>query len=695
MTPSEHKKAVKQFNLALNAIRAKISFKQIKTIGQALNSLGIQSVPALYHTEAPITHALFNELIKPYETQIIKEGQINEGRTGTQEDTQGVGDLVRTEVCDTSGTARVAFHGVHSTPSERSEWEREVDKLLPPRNPKQTCELYRFQERCTKEIYEAVVRKHYNGALLRGDVGNGKTFVFGQLNRWLIDSNWFEGKTFSPFKILIVTKSSIVEQTTRDMEEHFGLEYAKDFWCVNYDALRSKWGESLIDIKTTMVEGEPVETIKWKPFIHPTIFILDEYHSLKNPDSQQHKICLAITEIEDPNVFVLCSSATPSSRVTGFKVFACSTRRNVELLKGLPTKLTSENWHHYSSIVSAPASPDEFDKASVKRFCKEFKPYIFTFKDVHRSYKSTNDILFLEFANDKQRARYMAAYENYLAQKAKWEGREEGNSDFMILVEFLKFRQAAEDVKAEIVPQILYNSFAEGHSVIMAWCFKPSIAKCCNILYQDFNVPRSEISLVWGGDAKFSGTQEEVDATDIQQMLSAIGNGEDVDLRKMKKLVTQLQLQAAGLGSLPPELELGVQTKERRQYEIDRFQSDKSHFCFFTFQAGGAGLSLHHYIKGHRQRRTFVSATYNEMEMEQAFGRGHRINSISHTRQSIFVYRGTIEERVLARMASKKTCLDVVMADNFHDEEAAKILSVTAKEDERLNEKDYGDIEND
>jgi len=81
------------------------------------------------------------------------------------------------------------------------------------------------------------------------------------------------------------------------------------------------------------------------------------------------------------------------------------------------------------------------------------------------------------------------------------------------------------------------------------------------------------------------------------------------------------------------------------------------------------------------------------MEMEQAFGRGHRINSISHTRQSILVYRGTIEERVLARVASKKTCLDVVMSDNYHDTEAEKILSFTAAEDERLNEKDYGDIE--
>jgi SNF2 family DNA or RNA helicase len=115
----------------------------------------------------------------------------------------------------------------------------------------------------------------------------------------------------------------------------------------------------------------------------------------------------------------------------------------------------------------------------------------------------------------------------------------------------------------------------------------------------------------------------------------------------------------------------------------------------FTFGAGGAGLSLHHRWEFLRPRRTFISCTYNEMEHEQAIGRAHRINSLSDTEQSTVLYRGTIEQRVLARRIQKGSCLNVVMqhTDLLNYDDADKILGMTAVEDvEELGEDEFKKI---
>jgi len=146
-------------------------------------------------------------------------------------------------------------------------------------------------------------------------------------------------------------------------------------------------------------------------------------------------------------------------------------------------------------------------------------------------------------------------------------------------------------------------------------------------------------------------------------------------------------------------LRLGIQSIPERQREIDCFQSGKSQYCMFTFGAGGAGLSLHHSEPKLKPRRGYHAASYNEMETEQAFGRGHRINSLSDTEQSILVFRNTIEQKVLGRMFQKKNCLDVVMRHTdesvYHDREADDILAITAEgEEETIREEEIEEMIN-
>ena len=218
-----------------------------------------------------------------------------------------------------------------------------------------------------------------------------------------------------------------------------------------------------------------------------------------------------------------------------------------------------------------------------------------------------------------------------------------------------------------------------------AMCFKPSMAKTAYILNTRFNVPRPQISLIWGGSAAF--TQQEgkrITSAEIIATLSAAARGEAVDSKLIKKIKQQLIYDSEGLGDLPSDLDLGPQDYKKRQVEIDRFQSGQSHYCLFNFKSGGVGLSLHHCDdmtqqkvrrkkdSGYahvedipsiptRPRRVLLTPTFSAIELVQGLGRAARITSLSDTEQIMLFYRGTIEERVAAAVSQKLKCLKKVV----------------------------------
>jgi superfamily II DNA or RNA helicase len=87
----------------------------------------------------------------------------------------------------------------------------------------------------------------------------------------------------------------------------------------------------------------------------------------------------------------------------------------------------------------------------------------------------------------------------------------------------------------------------------------------------------------------------------------------------------------------------GRQNDEDRAEAIDRFQDNTNHVCVVMAAAGGAGISLHD-LNG-RPRATFVTPSFNAVEMLQVLGRAHRLGG-SKVIQTFVLAANTIEERI-------------------------------------------------
>lgn len=672
-------KLPKDFTSNVNRARMQLTFHKGKhTIASICEVLGL-NVPRKYEPTQIADTATFNRITKTYERWY----QRNQNWT-----------LPGKKTVKESPTSNPVLNQ-----SEEVQCEDPIEEdFRPDRNPKQRCTLMPFQAKVESNIWRDFVRSGRTGVLIPMKVGYGKTYTYGQFIRDAYDSGWIaKHKRFAPFPVVIATKSSIVEQTCRVMEEDFGLKVPSEVMVVNYEMLRSKFGEMFIDEETVVENGEPTVKYTWRPFLNPVVLVLDEYHSVKNLDSAQSKICQAFNDIPVKEKIIISSSATPFSKVSSAKVFAVSTGHKWKNLDRELT-LTNENWPAFSKHIAYPASPDEFNKAAIKRLLKEMRPYIYAPKNVRPKHKSINNVVVIDFETQKDQDDYNIAWEKYLEEKAKIEGGAAEGKGIYQLVMFQKFRQAAELIKAPYIARRMFDSNRLGMAPIAAFNFKPSIAKALLTLHRDFRVQRDRICLVWGGDARLSSA-ERISPEEMQQIMSRASEGEDVDLKMLRKILAQLQFDNMGLANLPRELELGVQNKDKRQEEIDRFQSGYGQYCMFTFGAGGAGLSLHNCTPKTKQRRGYHSSTYNEMEAEQALGRGHRINSITDTEQSILVFRNTIEQKVLGRMFTKKGCLDIVMKHTdesvYHDREAEDVLKITADgEEETIREDEIEEMVN-
>jgi len=656
-----------------NRCRMMLTFKKVRNLEECSAVLGIK-IPRRYFPSQSADLKTLNRIIKLYTRWYGRKKNFHLPEAKTK--SSAVVPEQRTEI--------------------QPENNQDEEFSRPPKSPKQKCELLGFQQKVSGEIWRDFTKGHRGGLIIM-KVGFGKTFTYGQFIRDCYESGWIaKNKGFAPYPVVIVTKASIVEQTCRVMEDSFGFKVPEEVLVVNYEALRSSFGEMFIHEETKVINGEPETTYTWRPFLNPVLLVLDEYHCLKNIGSVQSKICQAFNDLPTKEKYVLGSSATPFSRVSSAKVFAVSTHKKWKNLD-LEIELTNANWPALAKRVASPADPEEFSKAAIKRLLKEFRGYIYSPKHVIQKHRSQNRVRVIEFETKEDQQQYDLAWENYLKERAKIEGSGVKNEAFLMLVQFLKFRQAAELIKSRAKARMMFEEVNKGFAVISADNFKPSIAKAINYLYQDYGIKRDNISIIWGGDARFAGNGDRIPPEEIHRIMKEAACGQEIDMKVLKKILSQLQVDLMGLADLPKELDLGIQSRKQRQIEIDKFQSGKSQYCFFTFGAGGAGLSLHHCESFLRPRRTFASATYNEMECEQAFGRAHRINSLSDTIQEILVFRGTIEQRVLGRMFSKKGCLDIVMdhTDESNYEDAEQILKMTAEEGEEINENEVESMLND
>lgn len=658
-----------------------LSFGHIKSWEDFLHSLGYDraALQCYYHWPSRLSQSVSRDEIKNYFTAY--ETEVQQRHAGVYDRFQYEFQPHEYEGVYYSGTDS-SGQPVNIVDSDNIVANDSVEVALPD-SPKQKCKLFPFQERAAVELLDNLLKKNYNGQLLRAAVGTGKTFIIGAVIRRVLDSGFLDGKTFSPWPIVYITKATIVEQTERVLRQAFGIDTVNEVKVINIEQLRATFGELMLEWKTVVKHGEEETKWVWKPFVHPCLLLLDECQQVKNKDSQQSQILQAFNEITDQPTYQIHFSATPFLRVCEAKCFCVSTRIKSKygLTDGVP--LSNESWPDFESHVAHPAEPDEYNQAAVKRLMDKMNDYIVDVKGVRPQFNARNSIQLIDFQSPEEAKQYHDAWSRYEKMRQKIEGYELSGSQsrFLILAQFTVFRKAAELCRAPHLAKAMYEAVQAGQAACLAANFKGTITRVVTILNEQYGISRDDISLVWGGgQTKKTEKQKSKEAinTDIMKELFADVGLSDSDL-DLDDVDEYKELDKG----LVERLRLGPQSKKERQKEIDRFQSGKSLYCCFTFKAGGVGLSLHHTdemtvekverTKNNwavketissiptRPRICFLAPTFSAIELVQGLGRCPRLTSLSDTPQIIIFYRGTIEERVAAIVNQKLRCLKEVV----------------------------------
>lgn len=521
----------------------------------------------------------------------------------------------------------------------------------------------------------------------------GKTFIAGGVLRRLVDSKFADEHTFGSTLYLYVTRATVVEQTKRVLKNYFNLSIKHGVEVVNIEQLRSRAGLQWVTEKMEIIGGQEVYTWTWRKRLNPVVIIWDECQALKNEGSIQHKIAVSFNDIESPT-WQLFISATPFTRVCEAKCFAVATRKNISDTLGTvyQSYISNATWPTYaSSIAGTQSKPDEYNEAAVERLVKDLEPYIVRVRGVRPQFGADNKVEVIPFQSAEAAAYYQAAWERWLKEKAAAEAKEketgEKESGLDRLTRDLKFRMAAEYVRADIIGERMYQDVQSGRfAAVSANNFKGTVIGIVKYLIEKRGVSRDQISLVWGG-GKTGLTKKEKASLDVlkkAEQLLAAGITQD-EIFKMLDIEPEdlIRAQEKEAQELPESYRLGGQSKEERQIEIDKFQSGKTLYCIFTMRSGGVGLSLHHSdefspVKVRRResgyafeedipkvpirpRRNYVAPTYSAIELVQSLGRCPRLTSLSETEQILLFYKGTIEVNVAAVTNTKLGCLGKVV----------------------------------
>jgi hypothetical protein len=560
--------------------------------------------------------------------------------------------------------------------------------LIP--SPNETCKFFWFQKKAIADGWEKLYTRNLPSVLILAGTGTGKTWMGGGMLRRFMDINYHDDKTMSHIPYLIVTKASIIKQTERVVERDFGLG-VEDTSVVNYDALRSTAGKFWLKRDLVILNGEETEKWTWKKNIQPAVIWWDEPQALKNAGSLQHNIACALNDMGRFQPKQIFTSATPFTKVSEAKYWAVSTHKSLEYILGVRSGfpqgavLTNETWPAYAKAIASPSSPDEYNEAAVERLMADLEDYVVRVKGVRPQFEAENDVEMIQFQTKEEADYYHQAWERYLEEKAKLEARGLGGVPvgMALLVQFLKFRMAAEYCRRDYLVDRMMKIVSEGKAAVCALSFKQTIIAMV-MEFEKRGIKREQISLIWGGGqtaltdkqkakAKIKGLSDEV--LEAQGVTKA-ELLEDLDLDKEEDRV---------LIDIPEHLRLGMQTFEERQREIDKFQRGETLYCIYTLKAGGVGLSLHHtdewmpeaqrcrrkdsgYVVEEdiskiptRQREVLISPPWSPIELVQGVGRVPRLTSLSMTKQHLIFYIGTIEGRVADIAGRGLRCLGKII----------------------------------
>jgi hypothetical protein len=267
----------------------------------------------------------------------------------------------------------------------------------------------------------------------------------------------------------------------------------------------------------------------------------------------------------------------------------------------------NSNWDYFlkNEICGTRIKPTDYSPAAMERLTDflHAEHQLVTVNDVKFKHKTLNKHVLIRFKTQGERRQYEKAYEEYVNELLKHDKSEPGGMA-ALFVAMLKFRMASELIRAPHLAEMAYNkAYKGGRNVILATAFKETQEAILAILVTEYNIPIDEIAIIRGG-----------------------------------------------------------QSKKVRWDNVNKFQDEQAKIILVMIQAGGVGLSLHHYVpRNKRPRHIIMPPVWSIIEMLQMLGRGHRINSASTTTQDIVWYEGTEEATVAEKLKHKALSMRELM----------------------------------
>ncbi len=364
---------------------------------------------------------------------------------------------------------------------------------------------------------------------------------------------------------------------------------------------------------------------------------------------------------------------------------------NTGYAAGYKLALNEDRWPSYAKRIAHPADPYEHSPGAVERLMKDLPEYVVDIGGERWQFRAKNRVEVISFATNAEFQDYTEAWAQYVERCSKI-NKEEPQGRFRLLAEYTMFRKKAEGIRSDYLADEMIKIERDGKAAVCACNFVQTILKSVIRLVTVHKVPREKISLIWGGDHTLN--LQPISDEQFAKLALKIRAGEVLKNVEMKQIENYLlhkgestKERQARLSIIEQakNLNLGTQSKKTRQEEIDRFQRGDSLFCFYTFKAGGVGLSLHHSddltkqkVRRHehnayayvedipsiptRQRETILGPTFSAIETVQGLGRVPRVTSLSDTDQRMVFYKGTAEEDVAIILGIKLKCLSKVVA---------------------------------
>lgn len=109
----------------------------------------------------------------------------------------------------------------------------------------------------------------------------------------------------------------------------------------------------------------------------------------------------------------------------------------------------------------------------------------------------------------------------------------------------------------------------------------------------------------------------------------------------------------------------GSQTREEREENINKFQSNKIKIIICTIQSGGVSINLHD-ESGDHPRVSIISPSFSSTQLVQALGRICRCGSKSPVYQIILFCAGTVEKNISDIIRKKIKFIDRISDDDLY-----------------------------